>query len=272
MNNKNTDLYYQTKHIDVLDGIRAITILIIVWYHIWQQSWIMPIWGKINLDWIPRNGSICVDMMILLSGFCLFLPYARQMVYGVKAPGIKEFYIKRIARIMPSYYVSVFICFFLVALPAGEYSNSSFMVKDLLSHIFFVNNLWADTLISTKLNVVLWTVAVEMQFYIIFPFIARCFCKKPIFTYSIMTAIGLLSCYLISVNAETINLRLYVNHTLTFFCVFANGMLGALAYITITKYLKNNMAINMLFSVFTVCGIYIYKIMCDNHSQSVNGQ
>lgn len=272
MSEKNTDLYYQTNHIAVLDGIRAVTILIIVWYHIWQQSWIMPILGDFNFDWIPRNGAICVDMMILLSGFCLFLPYAKEMVYGIKAPDAKEFYVKRIARIIPSYYAAVFICFFLFALTAGEYNDGLFMLKDLLSHIFFVNNLWADTLITTKLNTALWTVAVEMQFYIIFPFLAKAFQKKPIITYSVMVTIGLLSCFLISHNAENIYLPLYVNHTLTFFCVFANGMLGALAYMTLTKDLKNNNSLNMLFTVMAVCGLCMFKMMCDNHSGSVNGQ
>lgn len=272
MNNINTELHYQKNHIDVLDGIRAVTIMIIVWYHIWQQSWIMPIWGDINLDWIPRNGAICVDMMILLSGFCLFLPYAREMVYGIKAGSAKEFYLKRAARIMPSYYVSVLICLILFALPLGEYSNRLFMAKDLFSHIFFVNNLWADTLVSTKLNVVLWTVAVEVQLYIVFPFLAKCFQKKPMITYSIMVAVGILSCFVISTNAEKINLQLYVNHTLTFFCVFANGMLGAWAYMTITKNLKSNTATEIIFTLLTVCGLFMYKIMCDSHSQSSNGQ
>ncbi|MBR2027682.1 MAG: acyltransferase [Oscillospiraceae bacterium] len=272
MNKNNTNLNYQINHIDVLDGIRAVTILIIVWYHIWQQSWIMPVWGDVNIDWIPRNGAICVDMMILLSGFCLFLPYAKEMVYGIKTSGTKEFYLKRAARIMPSYYMSVLICFFIFALPAGEYSNSLFMAKDLASHIFFINNLWADTLVATKLNVVLWTVAVEMQFYIIFPFLARCFQKKPIITYSVMAATGLLSCFVISTNAENISMQLYVNHTLTFFCVFANGMLGAWAYMNFTKNLKYNISIEMLFTVLTFCGLYMYRIMCNNHTYSSNGQ
>ena len=101
INKKKAGSVYQQYHIDVLDGIRAVTITIIVWFHFWQQTWIMPIWGKFNIDWIPRSGSICVDMMILLSGFCLFLPYARQMVYGTETVSAKEFYIKRAARIMP---------------------------------------------------------------------------------------------------------------------------------------------------------------------------
>ena len=272
MNNKCKDLNYQAGHIDVLDGIRALAIMVVVWFHIWQQSWIMPVWGNFSLDWIPRNGALCVDMMILLSGFCLFLPYAKEMVYGIKVSCAKDFYIKRIARIMPSYYAAVFICLLLFALPLGEYTDKLFMMKDILSHIFFLNNLWADTLVSTKLNAVLWTVAVEMQFYIIFPFIARLFQRKPVITYSVMTAIGLLSCFIISTNASTVNMQLYVNHTLTFFCVFANGMLGAWAYITFTKEFKSNTATEMIFTLLAVCGLFVYKMMCDSRSDSANIQ
>ena len=105
---------YQTEHIDVLDGIRAISILIVVWFHFWQQSWLMPIVGDFNIDWIPRNGALLVDMMILLSGFCLFLPYARSMVYGSNTQTTKTFYVKRGARILPSYYFSVLLILFLL--------------------------------------------------------------------------------------------------------------------------------------------------------------
>ena len=68
-----------TSHIGVLDGIRAIAIFLVAWYHIWQQSWLQPLTEHVNLDGLVRNGSILVDMMILLSGFCLFLPYARDL-------------------------------------------------------------------------------------------------------------------------------------------------------------------------------------------------
>ncbi len=75
---------YEITHIGVLDGIRVLAIGLVAWYHFWQQSWLMPITENVNLDWLVRNGAILVDMMIVLSGFCLFLPYAREMVYGVK--------------------------------------------------------------------------------------------------------------------------------------------------------------------------------------------
>ena len=99
---------YEIYHIGVLDGIRVIAIFLVAWYHIWQQSWLQPLTEHVNLDWLVRNGSILVDMMILLSGFCLFLPYARDMVYGDKTDTVPGFYVKRVARIVPSYYLSVY--------------------------------------------------------------------------------------------------------------------------------------------------------------------
>jgi len=259
---------YRQGHIDVLDGIRAVTVLIIVWFHFWQQSWIMPIYKNINLDWIPRNGAILVDMMILLSGFCLFLPYAKEMVYGTKTVPAKDFYIKRIARIFPSYYLCVAICLFCFALPLKEYSGSEFMIKDLLARIFFFSNFSLDTLFGTKLNGALWTVCVEVQFYILFPFIARFFQKKPIVTYTIMVLISIASCGIININSFNINTWLYAHNSFTYSCVFANGMLGAWIYIAITKYLKQNKLLDIASAVMAVTGLYLYKLMCHSRMQS----
>lgn len=68
-----------------LDGIRAVAVLMVVWYHFWQQSWLMPVAGPVNLDWMPRNGAICVDLMILLSG-SVFFTLCKKYVPGRKRP------------------------------------------------------------------------------------------------------------------------------------------------------------------------------------------
>ncbi len=122
---KNSD--YDTKYLKVLDGIRALAVLIIVWYHFWQQSWLSPKIGFIYLDFIPRYGFLLVDMMILLSGFCLFIPYASAMVYGEKIPDTKKFYIKRIARIFPSYYLALIISFVILIIFKNNWFNTFFL-------------------------------------------------------------------------------------------------------------------------------------------------
>ena len=73
----------------VLDGVRAYAILIVMGFHLWQQSWLQNLiphdllqpFGvrDFSLTWVPRTGYMFVDVLLLLSGFCLFLPYARQM-------------------------------------------------------------------------------------------------------------------------------------------------------------------------------------------------
>lgn len=263
---------YQLHHIDVLDGVRAISILIVVWFHFWQQSWLMPIVGDFNIDWIPRNGALWVDMLILLSGFCLFLPYAHSMVYLEEAPATSSFYVKRATRILPSYYFNLIIVFFFFALPLGEYNNSRIMWKDILSHLTFVHNLSYDTLIGTRLNGVLWTVALEVQFYLLFPLLAKWFQKRPILTYSGMTLLGIISSAFICNHFPSLNQSLYVNYPLTFFSVFANGMLGAWVYVAITKEKKTLPAEQFFYIVMTLCGLLLFKILCDHHTAFPNGQ
>ena len=262
MDNNELDKY----HIGVLDGLRAMALLFIVWFHFWQQSWILA--GQ--FDWIPRYGYLFVDMMILLSGFCLFLPYARKMVYGEDVDSKGEFYKKRIARIMPSYYISILIVLFLFALPKGEYHSGLEFAKDFFTHIFFIHNLFPDVLANTHLNGVLWTVALEVQFYIFFPFIAKAFTKKPILTYIAMILVGLVSCITISINFENLNQLMFVNHPLTFVLVFANGMLGAWIYMRYTKYikhLKHPKLLSIIFTILAILCIFAYRFFCTTISE-----
>lgn len=74
------------RHIDVLDGVRAVAVGLVAWFHFWQQSWITPkitfptsitkYFGLtgINLEGFVRYGFVFVDMLILISAFCNFYP------------------------------------------------------------------------------------------------------------------------------------------------------------------------------------------------------
>ena len=249
---------YDKYHIGVLDGIRAIAILIIVWFHFWQQTWIIP--G--SLDWLPRYGYLFVDMMILLSGFCLFLPYARNMVYGEPIPSRKDFYKKRIARIIPSYYFCIFAILLIFALPNAEYGSVLECFRDVFAHLFLVHNWLPETLMYTHLNGVLWTVALEFQFYILFPMLAKAFTKKPLITYISMLLVGIISCFIIYSNFNNINQVLYVNNPLTFVLVYANGMFGAFAYVTLTKNKTQTTIKGIVFTIISIICIALYRLLC----------
>ena len=107
--------------IGVLYGFRALMVLFVMNFHLWQQSWIsqsVVLFGKrIGFDFWTRSSYLFVDGMILLSGFLLYLPYARQKQEGTSVPSSKRFYFNRLVRILPSYLFAVLMALFFIAVP-----------------------------------------------------------------------------------------------------------------------------------------------------------
>lgn len=271
--NDGTDV--DCRHIDVLDGIRALSVLIVVWFHIWQQNWLMPILNtpalsflrinSINLDWLPRTGYMLVNMLIFLSGFCLYLPYARHTIYGEKMPSMKVFFRRRIARIVPSYVFCVLVVFIYNiitgAYTAPDYamsSDSMFMWKDLITRLTFTSNLFPDTIIHSLLNGALWTVALEVQFYIVFPLFQKAFMKKPVITYTAMTLASFV--YIFWANGHE-NLTTVMHQLPSYLGIYANGFMGALIFTGITKTLKRNKYVAILSTIVSITCIYVYYFM-----------
>lgn len=221
------------QHIDILDGLRAISMIAIAWFHFWQQSWLATTFDvgqwHIDLDWIPRSGYLFVDVLILLSGFCLFLPYARHLLIGTEYPKTGDFFFKRFIRIMPSYWLCLIIVLTCFALPGDEYAgNWKELRLDVLSHLSFTHTFWPETYMWTKLNVVLWTLAVEVQFYLIFPLLAKQFCKQPVLIYLAMVTTTLI--FRDGIVRPSTDIGMLFNQLPNFLDVYANGMAGALLY------------------------------------------
>ena len=169
-----------------LDGLRALMIFVVSWYHIWQQSWLQPFIGKTSLDFLVRSGYVWVDGTVLLSAFLLFLPYADSMLNGAPVPDTRAFYYRRARRILPSYYFILLLVLFGVALPWGLYSSAPFMVKDLVTHLTFTFTHFYDTYMTTQLGAASWTLAIEVQAYVLFPLAANGIMKNPVLTLSLL--------------------------------------------------------------------------------------
>ena len=234
-----------TRYVAVADGLRAVSIFIVAWFHIWQQSWLTPyIQGKgfyFSLDPLVRTGYLFVDIMLLLSGFLLYLPLARGDAFDVKG-----FFVRRALRILPSYYLSVFLVLFLDALPNGAYGSAASMWQDLISHLTFTHVFFVNSYNGTHLNVVLWTLGVEVQFYLLFPLLAGAFRQKPVLTYLGMTAISFAYRALVMTGAQ--DTTLLVNQLAGFLDVYANGFVCAALYVRWARAERNNLATRILFS------------------------
>lgn len=274
MNEKNKvslSAQIDSRYIDVLDGIRAISILFVAWFHYWQLSWLMPIYNtkvfegigvnKIDLNWIPQTGYEYVDVLLLLSGFCLFLPYAREMIYGDKTPSNKIFYKKRVARIIPSYLFCLLFTLFVFILPNKQYSSFASLIKDLFTHLTFTHNLSKETYLQSSFNGVLWTLAVEAQFYLIFPLLAKAFKKKPLYTYVSMVFASFLFIHCLVIPKQGGEIGMWINQLPAFLGVYANGMLGALIFVYLSKHIQREKVKSIFFTMVAVGSIFALRYL-----------
>ncbi|MBQ3080091.1 MAG: acyltransferase [Clostridia bacterium] len=251
------------RYVKTADGLRVFCVAGVMWYHIWQQSWLEPsmqIFGiVINLNWLVRCGYLLVDGMLMLSGFLLFLPYARSAFDGSETGSVLSFYKRRAARILPSYYLSVLIMLFCSALPKGEYTSLSYAFKDIFSHLTLTHVFFPEGYTYTNLNVVLWTISIETQFYLIFPFIAKAFKKYPIGIYIAMVLAAF--CYRDLFAAKQSDTTHLINQFPAMLDVYANGMLAAYVYVIIAKSVKENSALSLLSTILMVlCSVVIFHL------------
>lgn len=213
------------------DILRVLSVYMVGWYHIWQQSWLNPSLriGNFNLNLTApvRAGYMFVDLMLLLSGFLLYLPYANR-----RECSPKEFYLKRALRILPCYWLCLLLMLAYAWFQSG-FPGDRTLGLDLLTHLTFTHNFFEFSYTQTRMNVVLWTLAVEVQFYLFLPALAPAFRKKPLTCYLAMTAVSLCFRYLWTMPMQ--DTTLFVNRLPNMLDVYANGMLAAHLYVRLAK-------------------------------------
>ena len=237
----------RSRRIPELDGLRVLMIFIVAWYHIWQQSWLLPqidipaLGIKYSLDWLVRSGYVWVDGTILLSVFLLYLPWAEARRNHTEMPKTGDFYFRRARRVIPAYYFIVLCHLLIVALPWKLYEKNTpdliwqygdrwpVIMRDLFTHLNFSFNHFSETYMKTQLGGAAWTLAVLVQGYILFPFIARGVRKQPALTLCTM----ILICFGYR-SAVILNLKSYdmvVNQLMNFLDVYVIGILCATGFV-----------------------------------------
>jgi len=241
--------------IPALDGLRAFFVFSVVAFHLFEQSWLAPrftVLGlHINLDPFLRTGYLWVDGMLLLSGFLLYLPYARSREAGRPFLSRPGFYRRRLARIVPTYLLHLVIIFLVVALPERRYVTWWHAARDWLAHLTFTHPLFPFSSRFTPLNGALWTIGVEMQFYLLFPLLARAFDRMPLFVYASGTAVALAFRGYAMTIPQT---PMLINQLPAFLDVYLHGMIAAMVFARFEKQ-KDDGLRRALFTAVTLAAV-----------------
>ena len=229
------------------DFLRVVSIFLIAWFHIWQQSWLNPsftLFGHyFNLETLVRSSYAMVEVMLMLSGFLLMLGHLSGRN---RRPA--DFYRARAARIVPCYLLCILIVLFCDALPNKLYGSARQLWCDLLSHLTFTHSLFQDGYTYSHLNGALWTLSIEVQFYLIFPVLGRAFERRPYAAYAGMIALSLV-CHAATMLCFS-DTWMLANQLPNMLDAYANGMLAAVIYRRITR------------REVTLCGRIIATAVC----------
>ena len=143
-----------------LDGIRAFSVIAVMLYHA-------------NVAWLP-GGFLGVEVFFVVSGFLItsLLIEERESNHRIN---LKQFWIRRARRLLPAFFVMLCATAVCVAFYATD-SAPDFR-RDMLPSLGYFSNWWQIFAVDTpyfaasSLPVLrhLWSLAVEEQWYLIWP-------------------------------------------------------------------------------------------------------
>jgi peptidoglycan/LPS O-acetylase OafA/YrhL len=168
-----------------IDGLRAIAVLSVILFHF-------------DFDMFP-GGFVGVDLFFVISGFLITRIIASELI-STGSFEFKNFYLRRVRRIIPALYFTIFLSFIFSVLMFSpqhfeRFGSSLIYAVFGLSNIFFwQESSYFDTTSIFKPLLHNWSLSVEEQFYIFWPIIIVCLLNKiPKATLTLIVIIGGLS-------------------------------------------------------------------------------
>lgn len=166
-------------------------------------------------------GDLGVNFFFVLSGFLITYLLLKEKEQNSKI-NIRFFYLRRVLRIWPLYFLVLFICFVIIpffssSLPVNFPVSASNVILDKGLYLFFLGNF--DYLIHGISNYVvgvLWSVSIEEQFYLFWPLLLIVFPRKHLVKVFIALILFSTLYRLFGTSGLTLNLMLKYH---TFSCI-----------------------------------------------------
>ncbi len=174
-----------------LDTLRAIAILLVMLFHLNLQGMIPAV-----ISPVAKVGWVGVDLFFVLSGFLIGSQLVKPYLTGGQ-PSLKDFYIRRLYRILPAFGVVVGLYFVLPLWreAPGPYAGWQYLT--------FTWNLLLLGYPEHRAFSHIWSLCVEEHFYLLFPILLVLLMRKPsvwkavsLLLFLVLGGIGLRACLL----------------------------------------------------------------------------
>lgn len=162
-----------------LNGIRFFAALLVIIDHLELFKGYFGIRMNWSDSFSSHIGSSGVTIFFVLSGFLITFLLLKEK--ETKAINVKHFYIRRVLRIWPIYYLILIVSFFIIPqidffnVPNYGDKSESFLFPTFFTYLFLLANVGFIYFPTIAFANVLWSVAVEEQFYLIWPIIIKYF-------------------------------------------------------------------------------------------------
>ncbi len=162
----------EKRHFAGLDELRALCALGVVVFHIETLKKISGQFSFAELPVITGMGYYGVRCFYVLSGFLVaYLLLEERQTRG--SVSLSSFYLKRFCRIAPIYYLVVLFTFFIFPsinpLQTSMNVDRAYTWPNLGLHLAFLPQVGLEKYPLLIGATQLWTIGVEMQFYLLFP-------------------------------------------------------------------------------------------------------
>jgi peptidoglycan/LPS O-acetylase OafA/YrhL len=184
MSTKNLTGKVGVRHISSIDGLRAIAVTAVVLYHL-------------GISWIP-GGFLGVDLFFVISGYVI-TRLILDSINQSSALDLREFYAARLRRIYPAFIFMVVCIIIFVGVWAPEaikrfLSDLPYALTGTINWFLVARHQdYFETIGRPPLLQHTWSLAVELQFYLIWPIILltilKYFGKKNIARIALLIAI-----------------------------------------------------------------------------------
>ena len=156
-----------------LDGIRGLSILIVVFSHVFYSMVVGTSASPVLFKEIMNMGLTGVDLFFVLSGFLIG---GILMDHRDSEHYFKTFYVRRVCRIVPVYYVWLGLGWLLTSKVSSLWNLNNFFTLTHCpgwSYLVFIQNFWIAKIDQTvpiwvRLS---WSLCIEEQFYLLMPLI-----------------------------------------------------------------------------------------------------